>query len=81
MAATDTTTTPTSVGNAASGVLNTASGLVGKASSWVDQLFSIFGVYTASYSKYIVYGLLILAVGHVAKFKFNINAGGSRGHK
>jgi hypothetical protein len=74
----DTTTTGTTAGNAVSGVVGTATGLVAKGASWIDQLFSIFGVYTANYSKYIVYGLLILAISKVFKFKFNINTGGRK---
>lgn len=72
------TTTQTSTGNAAGAVTGAVSGVVNKASGWVDNLFSIFGVYTASYSKYIVYGLLILAISKVIKIKFNVNTGGGR---
>lgn len=68
----------TAVGNAVGGVANAATGVVTKASGWIDQIFGFFGLYTTQYSKYIVYGLLILAVSKVMKFKFNINTGGKR---
>jgi hypothetical protein len=61
-------TTTTSTGPAA-----TIDGLVGKATGWVDKLFEFFGVYTAKYSKYLVYGLIIFLLGKMLKIKFNID--------
>lgn len=63
------------VGDAVGGVASTATGLIDKATGWVDTIFSFFGLYTSKYSKYIVYGLIILALGKMFKFKFNINTG------
>lgn len=50
--------------------------LIGKASGWIDQIFSIFGLYTSKYSKLIVYAVLLLIASKIFKFKFNL--GGNR---
>ena len=70
--------TSTATGNAVGAVTGTVNNVVTKASGWIDNLFSIFGVYTASYSKYIVYIVLFLVLSKMFKFKFNVNTGGKK---
>lgn len=48
-----------------------------KLTGWVDQIFSIFGTYSAKYSKWIVIGVLVLIASKM--FKFKVNVGGGRG--
>lgn len=38
----------------------------------VDKGLEFFGLYTTQYSKYIVYGVLILAASKIFKIKLNI---------
>lgn len=53
-------------------------GLMDKLTGWVDKGFEFFGLYTAKYSKYIIYAVLLVAASKVFKFKFNLNTGGKK---
>lgn len=55
--------------------MDTVNNLTNKVTGWIDQLFSFFGVYTTKYSKYIMYGVLILLASKMMKFKFDIKTG------
>jgi len=50
--------------------------LIDQVIAWVNKLFGYADTYTASYGKYVLYGMLALIVGQFVKIKFNINTGG-----
>lgn len=56
-------------------VVNIFSVLVDKFISWVDRLFDFFGVYTANYSKYLVYALLLFVGAKIFKVKLDFKTG------
>lgn len=46
--------------------------LVNKISSWIDNIFSLFGFYSERYSKLIVFGFLFVAAAKVFKIKLDL---------
>lgn len=53
-------------------------GLIAKMTEWVDKGLEFFGLYTAKYSKYIVYAVLLIAASKIFKIKLNLNTGGKK---
>lgn len=49
--------------------------LVNKMSSWIDNLFGLFGFYSERYSPLIVWGFIFMALAKFFKFKFNYTKG------
>ena len=50
-------------------------GIIDKMTGWVDNLFKFFSVYTAGYSKLLVYALLIFVGAKMLKVKLDVNVG------
>jgi hypothetical protein len=49
--------------------------IINKITGWVDRLFSNFEGYSAGYSEFIVYALLLYILSKIFKIKLNINTG------
>ncbi len=56
--------------------MNILTNLITKITGWIDRVFGFGDYYTAGYSKYLVYGLLIFLLSKMLKVKVDYKTGG-----
>lgn len=56
--------------------MNVLTGLVTSITGWINRLFGFGDYYTAGYSKYIVYALLLFVASKIFKVKIDYKTGG-----